>query len=123
MLVVDLDNLKKVNDQQGHAAGDAHLRAASNILREAASPSAVVEHIGGDEFAALLADGIGFPSWSTPSTPCWRGVHQSPGGPSRSPWGWPSSNPARPWTAFRGVVMRQCMPSSAAAGPQRFNFR
>jgi diguanylate cyclase (GGDEF)-like protein len=57
ILVVDLDNLKKVNDQQGHEAGDEHLRAASNILREAAGPSAVVARIGGDEFAVLLADG------------------------------------------------------------------
>jgi diguanylate cyclase len=57
MLMVDLDNLKKVNDQQGHDAGDGHLRAASNILREAAGPSAVIARIGGDEFAVLLAEG------------------------------------------------------------------
>jgi diguanylate cyclase (GGDEF)-like protein len=57
ILMVDIDNLKKVNDDQGHDAGDEHLRAASHMLREAAGPSALVARIGGDEFAVLLAQG------------------------------------------------------------------
>ena len=56
MLVVDLDNLKRVNDEQGHDAGDRHLRAAYDILREAVGPVAVVARLGGDEFAVLLAE-------------------------------------------------------------------
>ncbi len=54
VLIVDLDNLKRVNDAHGHDAGDEHLRATYDILSAAAGPSSVVARIGGDEFAVLL---------------------------------------------------------------------
>lgn len=34
LIVVDLDGLKKINDQQGHSAGDAHIQKAAYILQQ-----------------------------------------------------------------------------------------
>lgn len=52
--VVDLDGLKTVNDTQGHAAGDAHIRAAARALVEAVREGDTVARLGGDEFGILL---------------------------------------------------------------------
>ncbi|MCX5512390.1 GGDEF domain-containing protein [Kaistia algarum] len=54
LLVVDLDNFKQINDEYGHAAGDASL---GHFARHAASrlPSqALLARTGGDEFCLLL---------------------------------------------------------------------
>jgi len=56
MLAVDLDGLKGTNDSLGHAAGDELLVAAAGALRDAVRAGDVVTRVGGDEFAALLAD-------------------------------------------------------------------
>jgi diguanylate cyclase (GGDEF)-like protein len=56
VLAMDLNGLKTVNDTQGHAAGDAMLRRAGEVLAEAATGQAslCMARIGGDEFIALL---------------------------------------------------------------------
>jgi len=54
ILVADVDNLKQINDNEGHAAGDALLKIAANILMAAFRSEDVVARIGGDEFAVLL---------------------------------------------------------------------
>jgi diguanylate cyclase (GGDEF)-like protein len=55
LITLDLDGLKRVNDGQGHAAGDAVLCAAVDALRAAVRPQDAVGRLGGDEFAVLLA--------------------------------------------------------------------
>lgn len=52
VLCIDLDHFKEINDQFGHAVGDAVLREASRRLQEAAQGS-YVARIGGDEFIAI----------------------------------------------------------------------
>jgi diguanylate cyclase (GGDEF)-like protein/PAS domain S-box-containing protein len=54
ILMVDVDELKTVNDKQGHAAGDELLRRTAQVLGAAVRVEDVVARIGGDEFAALL---------------------------------------------------------------------
>ncbi|TXR55810.1 bifunctional diguanylate cyclase/phosphodiesterase [Quadrisphaera setariae] len=52
--LVDVDRFKAVNDSQGHASGDALLRAIAQDLRRALPPTTVVGRPGGDEFVLLL---------------------------------------------------------------------
>jgi diguanylate cyclase (GGDEF)-like protein len=54
LVTLDLDDLKSVNDRDGHAAGDAVLCSAVWLLQEAVRPSDAVGRLGGDEFAILL---------------------------------------------------------------------
>ena len=51
--VFDLNNLKRINDTQGHAAGDAYIREGSAAICNTFKHSPVYR-IGGDEFAAIL---------------------------------------------------------------------
>lgn len=57
VVAVDLNGLKMVNDEQGHAAGDALLRRAGEVLAKAAEAwPGCTARIGGDEFCVLLPD-------------------------------------------------------------------
>jgi len=54
VLSIDLNGLKQVNDEDGHAAGDTLLRRAGEVLGKAVEAPAWPARIGGDEFAVLL---------------------------------------------------------------------
>lgn len=55
-IMFDLNNLKVVNDNFGHKAGDALIMNFANILRRTASEKVFVGRYGGDEFIAILLD-------------------------------------------------------------------
>ena len=54
VIAIDLNGLKGINDEYGHAAGDALLRRAGEVLAKAIDKPACAARIGGDEFMVLL---------------------------------------------------------------------
>jgi diguanylate cyclase (GGDEF)-like protein len=52
--IVDINNLKLVNDEVGHAAGDDLLRCCAELLARSVRATDLVARIGGDEFGVLL---------------------------------------------------------------------
>jgi diguanylate cyclase (GGDEF)-like protein len=56
LMMIDVDNFKRFNDQYGHIAGDRVLIAVAAALREYLRPTDLIARFGGDEFAALLPD-------------------------------------------------------------------
>ena len=56
LLMVDLDNFKRINDTIGHHAGDAVLVSIANRLRASLRRSDTVARMGGDEFVVMLED-------------------------------------------------------------------
>ena len=52
-VMLDLDRFKQVNDSNGHAAGDALLRAAAQRIRAMLPPEALLARLGGDEFSVI----------------------------------------------------------------------
>ncbi len=56
LVYLDLDNMKAINDRQGHAAGDRARVAAADLLRRTFREADVIARLGGDEFCVLLAD-------------------------------------------------------------------
>jgi diguanylate cyclase (GGDEF)-like protein len=54
LLLIDLDDFKKVNDTFGHPAGDEVLSTVGRLLREGCRGSDLVARYGGEEFAIML---------------------------------------------------------------------
>ena len=56
LVLLDLDDLKAVNDTQGHQAGDERLQALADAIRATGRGVDVAYRVGGDEFAVILPD-------------------------------------------------------------------
>jgi diguanylate cyclase (GGDEF)-like protein len=57
---MDLDLLKKINDQFGHHSGDEAILAVAHVIRKAIRTSDICARLGGDEFGIAMPDsGIG----------------------------------------------------------------
>ncbi|MEW9799228.1 sensor domain-containing diguanylate cyclase [Alteromonas sp. CYL-A6] len=54
ILMLDLDNLKQLNDAKGHQTGDRVILEMANICREELRESDIACRFGGDEFAIIL---------------------------------------------------------------------
>ncbi|MDO5402638.1 MAG: GGDEF domain-containing protein [Eubacteriales bacterium] len=54
LVVIDLDNLKRVNDDYGHLAGDKYLLAMADMLHLFEAPDRIVSRMGGDEFIIFI---------------------------------------------------------------------
>lgn len=53
-IVLDMNNLKQINDEAGHAAGDALLRRCGEVIGQAVEKPAQASRTGGDEFIILM---------------------------------------------------------------------
>ncbi|HQO29418.1 MAG TPA: diguanylate cyclase [Accumulibacter sp.] len=53
-LMMDIDHFKQINDQLGHAAGDAVLRQVAALLRQVTRSTDLLFRFGGEEFAVVL---------------------------------------------------------------------
>ena len=56
VMLVDIDDFKKVNDTYGHSTGDRVLRGVADVLREHFREIDLPARLGGDEFAVLLPE-------------------------------------------------------------------
>ena len=56
VILIDVDNFKKVNDRYGHAAGDMVLKNLARTMRACVRKIDVVARYGGEEFVILLPD-------------------------------------------------------------------
>jgi diguanylate cyclase (GGDEF)-like protein len=56
LIMIDVDNFKKINDSLGHPAGDFVLQQLAGCLKRSIRQSDIVFRYGGDEFAILLPD-------------------------------------------------------------------
>ena len=54
VLILDLDHFKRINDEHGHACGDAVLKKIAGTLREQTRVDDVACRLGGEEFCILL---------------------------------------------------------------------
>jgi diguanylate cyclase (GGDEF)-like protein len=54
VLLIDVDGLKRLNDRQGHAAGDRALRTIATAATDSVRGYDVVARYGGDEFVVVL---------------------------------------------------------------------
>lgn len=53
IMIIDLDGLKPINDQHGHAAGDELIIEVARTLRQAIRPDDILVRWGGDEFVVV----------------------------------------------------------------------
>lgn len=56
LLMMDVDNFKKINDTHGHKAGDLVLKKLGEVCRNTLREVDVIGRIGGEEFAVLLPE-------------------------------------------------------------------
>ena len=56
LIIIDLDEFKTVNDQQGHLAGDSLLQEAASTLLHQTSKIGTLFRWGGDEFVLLITE-------------------------------------------------------------------
>jgi diguanylate cyclase (GGDEF)-like protein len=54
ILMMDVDGLKRVNDQWGHAMGDELLKRVGDVMSRALRGEDIIARIGGDEFVVLM---------------------------------------------------------------------
>lgn len=54
LMMIDIDNFKRINDTFGHSAGDDALRQFAEIIKSNARSTDIVARLGGEEFAVAL---------------------------------------------------------------------
>lgn len=63
LIIFDLDHFKRVNDDQGHQAGDKVLAEVAQRLKDVVRVGDILGRVGGEEFAVLLPETDGLDAW------------------------------------------------------------
>lgn len=100
LLLFDIDNFKKYNDQFGHAVGDEILRETATLMKRCVREHDCVARISGDEFAVVF--------WEKEGP---RMAHAGGGFPGRPP-----QTPLQVFTRFRGLLNSQEFKGLGASG-------
>src|SRR5438552_18303550 len=56
LMMIDLDNLKQINDEHGHHVGDEAIRVLAHELQRAVRATDTCGRLGGDEFGVAMPD-------------------------------------------------------------------
>lgn len=56
IMMIDIDNLKAINDRHGHSAGDSLLKMVSGAVSDSLRDSDIAARVGGDEFLVMLTE-------------------------------------------------------------------
>lgn len=56
IIIIDVDNLKKLNDKMGHTIGDYAIKIVSNSIKDVIKKEDIAIRYGGDEFLIILPD-------------------------------------------------------------------
>jgi diguanylate cyclase (GGDEF)-like protein len=56
VVFIDLDGMKKINDEHGHQEGDNALKDTASLLRSTFRDSDIICRYGGDEFSVIVID-------------------------------------------------------------------
>jgi len=56
VILVDLDLLKRINDELGHGAGDKYLKFLGGLMQKYFAEGDIIGRLGGDEFAGVIFD-------------------------------------------------------------------
>jgi GGDEF domain-containing protein len=101
LLLFDIDNFKKYNDQFGHATGDDILKQVAALMRRCSRQHDLVARIGGDEFAVVFWDKDG------PRQP----RQPKPGASYRPP-----QEPLQVFERFKGLISSEEFPLLGQTG-------
>lgn len=56
LIIIDIDNLKLINDSMGHLVGDEAIRMIARAIKDLFTGNDIIGRIGGDEFAVLIKE-------------------------------------------------------------------
>ena len=101
LLLFDIDNFKKYNDQFGHSTGDDILKQVAALMRRCSRQHDLVARIGGDEFAVVFWDKDGPRQPRTPK----------PGASYRPP-----QEPLQIFERFKGLISSEEFPLLGQSG-------
>ena len=101
LLLFDIDDFKKYNDQFGHGVGDEILKQTAALMKRCTREHDLVARIGGDEFAVVFWDKEG------PRQP----LHAEQGTPYRPP-----QTPVQIFTRFQRLIATEEFPVLGPSG-------
>jgi diguanylate cyclase (GGDEF)-like protein/PAS domain S-box-containing protein len=119
ILAIDVDHLKRVNDEFGHEAGDTVLRTVATTLALMLRGWDVIARVGGDEFAAILLD-VDAAEAASAAQRLRAAMHlvPTPGGRSNISLGWASApSGTDPMSAWRRAD--ECLYEAKRSGRDR----